>query len=189
MIKSRSELYEYIEADRRANSRDTSRARIFGDEIWKFQKILRKLDYYSFRKRNALLMPIYMIYKMLFHKLSIKLGFTIPFNRIGKGFSIAHYGTIVIAKEAEIGENFRCHEGVNIGSTNGNSSAPRIGNNVFVGSGAKILGDITVANGVCIGAGAVVVHSIVEENTTWAGVPAKKISDNSSTANLSKMLF
>ena len=110
-------------------------------------------------------------------------------NNIGKGFSIAHYGSIVISNNAIIGDNCRIHEGVCIGSTNGDSKAPSIGNNVFISTGVKILGNITIADDVAIGANAVVVKDIATPRTTWGGVPAKKISDNDSHSNLSKLLF
>ena len=55
-----------------------------------------------------------------------------------------------------------------------------LGANSFIASGAKILGAIVIADDVAIGANAVVVKSITESGTTWAGVPARKISDNNS---------
>ena len=119
----------------------------------------------------------------------MKLGFTIPINVAEKGLSIAHRGTIVLSESCHLGENCRLQEGVNLGATNGSPKAPVLGNYVFVGTGAKLIGDISVADGVCIGANAVVVKSITEPNTTWAGVPARKISDHSSYSNLSPLLF
>lgn len=50
-----------------------------------------------------------------------------------------------------------------------------LGNNVFVGTGAKLLGDITIADNVKIGANSVVIESIHEAGTVWAGIPAKRI--------------
>ena len=72
--------------------------------------------------------------------------------------------------------------GAVIGKNNG--GFPIIGDNVYIGAGAKIVGDIHIADDVAIGAGAVVVKSIEEKGTTWGGVPAKKISDRDSRANL-----
>ena len=126
---------------------------------------------------------------MKLHKNSVKLGFSIPINVFGPGLSIAHYGTIVVNSAARVGKNCRIQEGVNIGATNGQRSAPKIGDNVFIGTGAKIIGDVTVASDVAIGANAVVVKSITEQGTTWGGVPARKISDNSSRQNLALDLF
>ncbi len=103
--------------------------------------------------------------------------------------SIAHYGTIVVNSAAKVGKNCRIHEGVNIGATNGSAKAPIIGDNVFIGTGAKIIGDITIANDVAIGANAVVVKSIEDSGVTYGGIPAKKISDKNSHSNLSSFLF
>ena len=61
-----------------------------------------------------------------------------------------------------------------------------IGDNVFIGSGAKIIGEVTIANNIAIGAGAVVTKSFSEDNITIAGVPAKIISHKGSEKNLIK---
>ena len=135
------------------------------------------------------MLPFRVFYKLRWHYLSVRLGFSIPINVFDKGFSIAHRGAIAVAQSAKVGVNCRIHEGVNIGSTNGSPKAPIIGNNVFLATGAKVIGDILIADNVAIGANAVVVKTIAEEGTTWAGVPAKKISNNSSRKNLSNELF
>lgn len=190
MIHTKNELKEYIEWDARALGRRKLTASLFGDEIWKFQLSMRKLDYYHTCKQNNLLMiPLYAYYRFRYHSLSVKLGLSIPYDICGKGLAIPHYGCIVINQTAQIGENCRILDGVNIGATNGVNKAPHIGNNVFIASGAKIIGDITIADNVAIGANAVVTKSITEAGTTWAGVPAKKISENSSESNLNKSLF
>ena len=66
------------------------------------------------------------------------------------------------------------------------NKAPKIGNNVFIATGAKIIGNITIADGVAIGANAVVVKDILEPNTSWGGVPARKLSDNGSEKYICK---
>lgn len=55
---------------------------------------------------------------------------------------------------------------------------PQIGDNVFIGAGAKILGDITIANNTTIAANAVVIHSIENEGCTLAGIPAKIVGNS-----------
>lgn len=114
----------------------------------------------------------------------MKCGFTIPINRIGPGLCLPHYGTIIISTEAYIGANCKIHAGVNIGATSGKKEAKKIGDNVYIGPGVKIIGDGIIADRVVIGANAVVTGSILEQGITVAGVPAKKISDNDSTAHL-----
>lgn len=191
MIQTRTELKKYIAADAAANGRSTKRAKPFGDEIWKFILTLRKLDYYKSQRgiKRLLTLPLRGFYRIRYHRLSLLLNFTIPVDAFGKGLAIVHYGTIVVSRHAKIGENCRIHEGVTIGATNGSERAAQIGNNVFLASGAKIIGDITVANDVAIAANAVVTASITEPGTTWGGVPAGKISDKSSRANLCDALF
>ena len=106
-----------------------------------------------------------------------------------EGLSIAHYGCIVVNGNARIGKNCRIQECVTIGATNGQEDAPLIGDNCFIGSGAKIIGRIRIPDDVCIGAGSVVVKDIDEKGITVAGIPAKKISYNSSRLNLNPALF
>ncbi len=190
MITSRKELGYFLTQDALALQCKRKHPKLFGDLIWKFQIILRKTEYFSYmyQKKKYYFFP-YFWYKLLLHKYSVKLGFSIPLNVFGPGLSIAHYGTIVVNDAAKVGKNCRIHEGVNIGATNGSASAPQIGDNVFIGTGAKIIGDISIANDVAIGANAVVVKSITESGVTYGGVPAKKISSNNSHSNLAPRIF
>lgn len=192
MITTKKELRFYLQQDAIAlRCEKKKRPRFFGDEVWKFQIILRKAEYYNnlyyLAKKHYFLHYIW--YKFLLHRRSVKLGFSIPINVFGPGLSIAHHGTIVINAKAKIGKNCRLQEGVTIGATNGSSEAPKIGDNVFIGTGAKIIGDVFIADDVAIGANAVVVKSITEKGVTYGGVPAKKISSNNSHANLAPSLF
>lgn len=180
MIETKEDLKFYLEADKIALGKSYTKPKWFSDHIWKFQIILRKYEYYSNKNGGMVSKIIKNYYKYRFNKLSLKLNFSIPKNVFGPGLSIAHYGTIVVNGNSKIGKNCRIQEGVNIGATNGNTKAPIIGNNVFIGTGAKIIGDIEISDGIVIGAGAVVVKDFNEPNITIAGVPAKKINNNSS---------
>jgi serine O-acetyltransferase len=98
-----------------------------------------------------------------------------PESIIGPGFKIEHWGgVIVVAKK--IGRNCRVSHQVTIGHIGGfkGGGAPIIGDNVYIGAGAKVLGDIIVGNNVKIGANAVVLRD-VPDNATAVGVPAKFI--------------
>lgn len=97
-------------------------------------------------------------------------------NTLGPGICLNH-GNVVISSLARIGRNCMIQAYVTVGITNGIYSAPQIGDFVFIGTGAKIIGDIRIADGVCIGANSVVTKSILEPNITVAGSPARKISD------------
>ena len=189
-ISDKKELIEYLEQDAKANYRHSIKPRKSGDDIWKFIRCLRYLQYYdAAREKNKLIYIPFIIKRRYFRKLAMKLGFSISWTTyIGKGFSLPHYGSIVINPNAVIGENFKCHVGVNIGATNGRPEVTRIGNNVYAGPGVKIVGDIDIADNVVLAANAVIVKSIDESGTTWGGVPAKKISDNDSSSHLSPLL-
>ena len=192
MIQNKSELRYFLEQDAIAlRTKGRKRPKLFGDEVWKYQIILRKAEYYSnsFKAGKKRVAFHYFWYKFLLKRTSIRLGFSIPINVFGPGLSIAHYGTIVVNASARVGKNCRLQEGVNIGSTGGSHNAPKIGDNVFIGTGAKIIGDISIADGVVIGANAVVIKSIDEKNVTYGGVPAKKISSNNSYPFLAPELF
>lgn len=92
---------------------------------------------------------------------------------IGRGLFIDHGMGIVIGETAEIGDDVTLYQGVTLGGTGKDKGKrhPTVHNNVTIGSGAKILGPITIGRNAKIGAGAVVVRC-VPPNTTAVGVPA-----------------
>lgn len=93
-------------------------------------------------------------------------------TQFGKRFIILHSVGVVVNSATVAGDDIVLESGVVIGAEKGKS--PILGNNIFVGSGAKILGDLRVGNGVVVGANAVVVKD-VQEYTVVGGVPAKVI--------------
>jgi serine O-acetyltransferase len=96
-----------------------------------------------------------------------------PGTDIGPGLYIGHTGLVLISPEAKAGKNLSIGPGVLIGSRGGGSlGAPVIGDDVYIGVGAKILGKITIGSNVRIGANSVVVGN-VPDNVTMFGVPAK----------------
>lgn len=183
MISSKEDYLKYLEQDKKALG---IKPMGFGQEIinlfspnpiWKFQKTLRKVEYYN-NCKNSGIFKIYLYFlRFRLKNISIKLGFTIPPNVFGPGLAIVHYGTIIVNSGAKIGANCRLHACVNIGASGGGSLAPLIGNNVYIAPGAKIYGDITIANNIAIGANAVVNKSFDEEGIFIAGNPATKIKE------------
>lgn len=188
MINTYDELKFYLEKDNIANGRNKfARPRWFSNSsknaIHKFLILLRKVEYYE--KKKSLIMTVYFnILKYKFNSLSIKLNFFIMPNVFGYGLAIAHSGPIIVNDLAKIGKNCRISVGVNIGVNESVNSKggidgdiPKLGDNIYIGPGAKIFGKIIIANNIAIGANAVVTKSFLEENITIAGVPAKKISN------------
>lgn len=99
-----------------------------------------------------------------------------PGATIGKNLFIDHGSGVVIGETTIIGDNCTIYQGVTLGGTGKENGKrhPTIGNNVFIGSGAKVLGNITIGDNVKIGANCVVLKDI-PSNSTAVGIPAKII--------------
>jgi serine O-acetyltransferase len=184
MIRSKSDYVWYCECDRVALKRERRIAPgVFGsllftrDLVWSFQRHLRLYEYYLNCKHDVLSRVVRAFIYYRLQSLSIKLGFTIPANVFGPGLSIAHRGTIVVNANAKIGNNCRMHVCVNIGAVGRSNKAPVLGNNIYIGPGAKLFGDIHIGDNTIIGANAVVNKSFPNGNVVIAGVPAVVIGE------------
>lgn len=113
------------------------------------------------------------------HPVFLNLYFYTP--NIGAGLKIQHgFSTVIAAKS--IGENCWINQQVTIGYTNDND-CPTIGDNVIIGAGAIVLGDIKIGDNSIIGAGSVVVKS-VPSNCSVVGNPARIINKNGESVNI-----
>ncbi len=109
-------------------------------------------------------------------------GISVPASaKIGHSFYIGHFGGIIINSSSIIGNNCNISQGVTIGISglNEKRGIPVIGNNVYIGANSVIAGKITIGDNVLIGACSLVNQSFAE-NSVALGVPAIKISENSS---------
>ncbi|MCG3176254.1 MAG: 2,3,4,5-tetrahydropyridine-2,6-dicarboxylate N-acetyltransferase [Candidatus Omnitrophica bacterium] len=97
-----------------------------------------------------------------------------PGARIGKGLFIDHGMGVVIGETSVLGDNVTLFQGVTLGGTGKDKGKrhPTLGNNVTVGAGAKVLGNIRIGDNVSIGANAVVIRD-VPPNSTVVGVPGR----------------
>ncbi len=102
-----------------------------------------------------------------------------PAATIGRRFMIDHGMGVVIGETAVIGDDCLIYQGVTLGMTgkHGGKRHPTLGNNVMVGAGTIVLGDIHVGDNVKVAAGSVVVHD-VPAGTTVAGNPAHVVREN-----------
>ncbi len=142
----------------------------------RFQRRLRLAEFH--RNDSAIgSRQLFCYHWMCLNRLRVRLGFTIPLNVFGPGLSISHFGTIVVNKKAVVGTNCRIHPGVCIGGVNGR--APKLGDNVYIGPGAKIFGDIVIGDNVAIGANSVV-NEDVPDGVTVGGNPARIVSKKGS---------
>lgn len=175
-IGSKEEYLYYLKEDKKNYIGKYGYKDFFIDDIYRWTFILRTLEFAINCQKSPIFTPYKLLLTLWFESLSKKLGFSIYPNTCGPGLSIAHRGTIVINNGVIIGFNCRIHVCVNIGNYNG---TPIIGNNVYIGPGAKIFGGIEIGDNVAIGANAVVNKSI-PSNVTVAGIPGKIISKKGS---------
>lgn len=102
-------------------------------------------------------------------------GIELPYTAtIGRRLRIEHQGVIVVHGQAVIGDDCAIHQGVTLGSREaaGTLGVPKLGDGVYVGANATVLGDVVVGSGAKVGAGAVVVRN-VPAGATVGGVPAR----------------
>lgn len=175
MIKSKEDLKYYLEEDKKALGIKMRKPCRFGADIWKFQIALRFCEYYANARGGIVTKVLRKYWALRFYYYSIRLGFDIPINVFGPGLNIHHWGCIVVNAWARVGKNCNLQQGVTIGMNLGGNASATIGDNVFIGTGAKIIGDVYIANGCIIGANAVVTKDFREENSIIAGCPAKVI--------------
>ena len=134
-----------------------------------FQALLVYRIFRWFHERGIPTQPIRFFVERL---TEIVTGISIPAQaQIGKGLRIHHFGGIIIHSETVIGEGCTLYHGVTLGDRGGWGGAPRIGNHVMIGAGAKILGEVIVGDYCRIGANAVVTTS-VPPRCLAVGVPA-----------------
>jgi len=118
---------------------------------------------------------IYFIARLISHISRFLTGIEIhPGAKIGRRFFIDHGMGVVIGETTEIGDDVLIYQGVVLGgvSLSKGKRHPTVGNNVVIGAGAIVLGNIKIGNSARIGAGSVVLKDVPEE-TTVVGVPAR----------------
>ena len=128
-----------------------------------------KISHYFYKKKH------FFIARYISEKAKRNTGIEIhPGATIGKNLFIDHGTGVVIGETAIIGDNVTMFHGVTLGGTGKQKGKrhPTIGNNVLIGCGAKILGNITIGNNAKIGANAVVLKD-VPDNATVVGIPGK----------------
>lgn len=133
--------------------------------LYKHAYYLRHAEYaYNTRK----IIRFYYLLKLL--RIQTRYGISIPLNTVSAGFHIQHLGSVIINENARIGTNLKVHPGVVIGASDG--KAPTIGDNVYIGPGAKVFGDVTLADKISVGTNAVVNKSCTTEGALLVGIPA-----------------
>ncbi len=131
--------------------------------------IYHRISHYFYRKNMFLLARLISQISRFFTGIEIH-----PGASIGKDFFIDHGTGVVIGETAVVGDNVLLYQGVTLGGTGLEKGKrhPTVGNNVVIGAGAKVLGNITIGDNSYIGANAVVIKD-VPVNSTVVGVPGR----------------
>lgn len=156
-------------------------------ESYKYNFWLRTCFYA--RENKFLKYSIYPLARLLLRSLTYKLGISIAVNtKIGSGFYVGHFGGIVINGKSVIGRNCNVSQGVTLGQANRgkNKGYPVLGDNVYIGPGAKIVGAVKIGSNVAIGANCVVTRDI-PDNSVVVGIPGKVISKGGSKGYINKI--
>jgi serine O-acetyltransferase len=123
---------------------------------------LRKTRFYSAKKRSIWIIA-YAYNRVMYHVYRMRYGLDIsPQASIGPGLYIGHFGGVVISPKATLGANVNIAQGVTIGSVSGGprKGAPVIGDRVWIGANAIIVGRITIGREALIGPGAYVFFDV-----------------------------
>lgn len=143
--------------------------------IWRYIRTMRYCEYHK-NKKGLIHKIILRWYLYKLRRFSRITGFQIPPNTVGKGLTIWHWGPIIVNPIVKIGENCTLNPMVIIGHKVPGEPAPVIGNNVFIGGGAKIIGNIKIGDNVTIAPNAVVVKD-VPSNVVVGGIPSRIIKN------------
>jgi len=163
-------MLENVKADLKAHEGDWTRQGFWVMVVYRFGRWRYGVRFSLFRKCFSL------CYKVMFKFVQVVTGIELPCEAsVGRNFRIDHFGDIIISGYAKFGDNCVVRNGVTVGLKNVEKPcAPCIGNNVSIGAGAKVLGDITVGDNVDIGANAVVITDVPSDSTA-VGVPARVV--------------
>ncbi len=163
-------MFENIREDWRTYQHDITRQGFWVMLVYRFGRWRYSI------KRKWLRMPFSFLYKILFLFIQILTGIELPCEaKVGKRFTIEHFGNIIVSGDAVFGDDVIIRNGVTVGLKHtGIRGSPTIGNRVDIGVGAKLLGPIQIGDDVAIGANAVVIKD-VPANSIAVGVPAKII--------------
>ena len=143
---------------------------------FKYTFLMRSTKY--FREKRIPYLPVFILFRILLNHYQYKYGISIPYDtNIGAGLYIGHFGGIFVNYKAIIGKNCNINQDVSIGAAYGGNypGVPKIGDNVYIAPGAKLIGGITIGNNVAIGANSVVTKSI-PDNAVVVGIPGEVIS-------------
>lgn len=183
MIRTKSELKEYIKADCKANIGSSTvnifkyiAGLIYKQEnvlAFRYLKTLRIREYYLNNKSFVnIFAQIY--YRIKLNRMGFSYGIQIHPNTVGKGLTIRHLQGGVIINCKSMGEYCRVNGGVVVGNKDSQENIATIGNNVRLSIGSKIIGKITIGDNAIVAPNSVVIKDI-PAGAVVSGIPAVRI--------------
>ena len=180
LINNKEDLKRFLEIERIRYGRKNTGIPLLAIRenqiLWKHTVLLRKSEYHTNTGHRLLSL----FYRFRLRRLQTKYCLNVPINVFDAGLKIMHLTPVLVNSDARVGKNCTLHMNAGIVAGGTNDCVPRLGDDIVLGIGAVVLGDVALANGIVVGANSVVTKSFSEENITIAGMPAKKVSDRGS---------
>lgn len=155
---------------------------------FKYTIVMRFCSFLANRRTNIIGKIRFRLFYELLRHYEIKYGILIsPYADIGTGFYISHYGGVRLHFTSKIGKNCNVGHNVTVAQTNrgANTGAPTIGDNVYIGPGAIIIGNVKIGNNVLIGPNSLVIKD-VPDNAVVGSPPAQILSYNGSVGYINR---
>lgn len=176
MIQSKQDLKYYLSEDlkRFDGKKPTLKDQIVKNEVWYVWRYIYALRHVEYHLNTGHKLR-YLYWFIRYKRMCFDLKIDIKPNNLGPGFRLMHLGALVrIKKNCSIGKNCTILPGVVIGNKHLNADGDHvvIGDNCYIGLGAKIFGNVRIGNNVSIGANSVVTKDIPDDAIV-GGVPAK----------------
>jgi GT2 family glycosyltransferase/serine acetyltransferase len=177
IVNEDRKLWLNIRRDLRTHFYDWGRQGFWVMQVYRFGRWRYTINSTLLRK------PWSLLYKFLYKMIQILTGIEFPCEvPVGRDFRIDHFGDIIVSGFAAFGDNCVIRNGVTVGlKREDDPCAPQFGNKVNIGTGAKVLGRITIGNNVDIGANTVLLQDVPDDYLA-VGTPARLIAKNKSTS-------
>lgn len=180
MIQSKADFKRYMKEDmpfyKNLSRKDRFLYVLTKDPLYliaKYVRFLRKEEYYSNVRHDVIGKLLRLYYFRKKNALGNVLGFKIPQNCFGEGLMIYHHGCIIVNENVSVGARCKLHGTNCIGNNGKTGNALSAGDDLDVGIGACIIGDIRLGDRVTVGANAVVTKSFEQNGITLIGMPAR----------------
>ena len=148
-------------------------------KLFQYVRLLRFTEYHYNNRQKLYHKLLYALYRRKKNILGRELGIEMWENTFDTGLLIYHAGNIVVNGNSRIGKNCKLHGDNCVGNNGLTIKCPVLGDNIRLGVGAKVIGDVQLADNITVAAGAVVIHSCMIPGAVLAGVPAKCVKISS----------